>query len=126
MDHQHATTALITGGTSGIGLATAHELASRGLRVFLCARDGDRVTATVAKLRSEGFDVAGTACDVRSADDIARTVEEASAFGELGVLVNNAGRSGGGVTAQIADDLWHAVLETNLTSVFRMTKAVLN
>ncbi|MFI6896651.1 SDR family NAD(P)-dependent oxidoreductase [Streptomyces sp. NPDC050256] len=126
MDHQHANTALVTGGTSGIGLATVHELASRGLKVFLCARDGDRVATTVEKLRSEGFDVAGTACDVRSEDDILRTVEEAGAFGEVGILVNNAGRSGGGVTAQIADDLWQEVLATNLTSVFRMTKAVLN
>jgi ketoreductase len=126
MDSRNGNTALITGGTSGIGLASAYALATRGLKVFLCARDGDRVATTVAKLRAEGFDAAGSTCDVRSAEDILRTVAEANAFGEVDILVNNAGRSGGGVTAQVSDDLWQEVLDTNLTSVFRMTKAVLN
>jgi ketoreductase len=118
-------TALVTGGTSGIGLAVVRELAGHGRAVFLCARDAGQVTATVAELRDEGLNVAGTVCDVRSADDIRRTVEEANAFGPVGILVNNAGRSGGGITAEITDELWQDVLETNLTSVFRMTKAVL-
>src|SRR5690606_3326361 len=59
--------------------------------------------------------------------DIATFVGSAvERYGPIEVLVNNAGRSGGGVTADIDDDLWSAVIDTNLNSVFRMTREVLN
>jgi ketoreductase len=118
-------TALVTGGTSGIGLAVTRELASRGMRVFICARDGANVDTTVKELRGDGFDVRGTAADVRSQEDIDALVAAANAFGPVEILVNNAGRSGGGITADIDDDVWNDVIETNLTSVFRVTRAVL-
>lgn len=119
--------ALVTGATSGIGLAVARLLARQGHRVFIGARDGDNVAATVKELRAEGLDVDGTTLDVRSADDVRTFVGAAVArYGTVDVLVNNAGRSGGGVTADLADDLWDDVIDTNLTSVFRVTREVLN
>ena len=118
-------TALVTGGTSGIGWAVVNELAARGIGVFFCARDRDQVELTVKELRTRGFDVDGTVCDVRNQDDIDALVERASAFGPIDVLVNNAGRSGGGVTADIDDELWYDVIDTNLNSVFRVTREVL-
>jgi ketoreductase len=119
-------TALITGGTSGIGLAVTRALAQDGVRVFLCARGEDRVADTVKSLCAEGMDVEGVACDVRSLPDIRRLVRSAvDTFGPVRILVNNAGRSGGGSTAQIADELWDDVIDTNLNSVFRVTREVL-
>ncbi|MFF3753460.1 3-oxoacyl-ACP reductase FabG [Streptomyces sp. NPDC002018] len=120
-------TALITGATSGIGLAAARLLAEQGHRVFLCARDETAVAETVKSLQGEGLEVDGTTADVRSKEDVAELVRAAVArYGTIDVLVNNAGRSGGGVTADLADELWSDVIATNLTSVFLVTREVLN
>ncbi|MYR46951.1 3-oxoacyl-ACP reductase FabG [Streptomyces sp. SID5910] len=119
--------ALVTGATSGIGLAVARLLAGQGHRVFLGARNADNVHATVKELREEGLDVDGAVLDVRSPDDVREFVRAAvDRYGPVDVLVNNAGRSGGGVTADLADELWDDVIDTNLTSVFRVTREVLN
>ncbi|MFK0171021.1 3-oxoacyl-ACP reductase FabG [Streptomyces sp. NPDC090306] len=124
---QAAPVALVTGGTSGIGLAVVRLLAASGHRVFLGARDADRVAATVKELTAQGLEVDGTAADVRDRAAVEHLVRAAvDRFGTIDVLVNNAGRSGGGVTADIADELWEDVLDTNLTSVFRVTREVLN
>ncbi|MEU5322132.1 3-oxoacyl-ACP reductase FabG [Streptomyces sp. NPDC021056] len=119
--------ALVTGATSGIGLAAARILATGGHRVFIGARTAENVTSTVKQLREEGLDVDGAAVDVRDSDSVTAFVTAAvERFGTVDVLVNNAGRSGGGVTADIDDELWDDVIDTNLNSVFRMTRAVLN
>jgi ketoreductase len=118
--------ALVTGATSGIGLAVTRSLAAAGLSVFVMARDAERLKATLAELTAEGLTVDGLAGDVRVAGDVRAFVAGAiDRFGPVDVLVNNAGRSGGGVTAQIADELWYDVVETNLNSVFRVTREVL-
>jgi len=120
-------TALVTGGTSGIGLATVRILADKGLRVYLCARHNDEVRTVVDKLRGEGLDVDGRTADVRSDEqvrDLVRGVVDR--YGPLHVLVNNAGRSGGGPTAGITDELWYDVIDVNLNGVFRVTREVLN
>ncbi|MGW6893188.1 3-oxoacyl-ACP reductase FabG [Streptomyces chartreusis] len=127
MAQQHKRVALVTGATSGIGLAVARLLAEQGHRVFLGARTPENVASTVKELREEGLDVDGAAVDVRSADGVRAFVQAAvERFGSVDVLVNNAGRSGGGVTADIVDELWEDVIDTNLNSVFRMTREVLN
>ncbi|MET9916965.1 3-oxoacyl-ACP reductase FabG [Streptomyces sp. NPDC059605] len=119
--------ALVTGATSGIGLAVTRLLAQHGHRVYLCARTEDAVARTVGELRDEGLEVDGTAADVGSKEDVRRLVAAAvERFGTIDVLVNNAGRSGGGVTADIADELWFDVINTNLNSVFLVTREVLN
>jgi ketoreductase len=119
-------TALVTGGSSGIGLAIARGLAEAGLRVFICARHAEHVQATVDKLRGEGLEVDGAVCDVRRVPDVVTLVTAAvDRYGPINVLVNNAGRNGGGVTAQIPDEEWDDVIDTNLNSVFRVTRAVL-
>jgi ketoreductase len=118
--------ALVTGGTSGIGLAVTALLARQGMAVFLCARSEENVGTTVKTLGEQGLPVDGTRCDVRDGADVGRLVDAAlDRYGRVDVLVNNAGRSGGGVTADITDELWFDVINTNLNSVFLVTREVL-
>ncbi|MEU8592080.1 3-oxoacyl-ACP reductase FabG [Streptomyces sp. NPDC048664] len=127
MSTQAKRVAVITGATSGIGLASARALAAGGHRVFIGARNADNVAETVKQLQDEGHEADGATLDVRdTASATAFVAAAVDRFGTIDVLVNNAGRSGGGVTADIDDELWDDVVETNLTSVFRLTKAVLN
>ncbi|MCH0540296.1 3-oxoacyl-ACP reductase FabG [Streptomyces sp. MUM 203J] len=126
MGTQDRRVALVTGATSGIGLAVARNLAKGGARVYLCGRDAARVAGTVKELRDEGLDVDGTTCDVTSRADVERFVAAAmERFGAPDILVNNAGRNGGGDVAEMSDELWYDVINTNLNSVFLVTREVL-
>jgi len=120
-------TAIVTGATSGIGLAVTRLLAERGHRVFICARNADNLAHIVKRMRDEGHEVDGTPCDVGSAVQVRKFVMAAvQRYGPIEVLVNNAGRSGGGVTAELTDELWLDVINTNLNSVFLVTRDVLS
>jgi ketoreductase len=125
-DHSPHRVALVTGATSGIGLAVTKHLAALGLQVFLCARTAGNVALVVKQLREDGLDVDGCPGDVRSTKDVRAVVQAAvDRYGPVDVLVNNAGRSGGGVTAEITDELWFEVIDTNLNSVFLVSREVL-
>jgi ketoreductase len=126
MTEQTQQVALVTGATSGMGLEIATTLARQGIAVYLCSRRHDAVAATVKDLQDQGLDVDGSSCDVRSLEQIQQYVRAGvERFGPIDILVNNAGRPGGGNTSLLADELWCDVIDTNLTSVFRMTKEVL-
>ncbi|MDW8805213.1 3-oxoacyl-ACP reductase FabG [Streptomyces scabiei] len=127
MSDQDNRVAVVTGATSGIGLAVARLLATQNHRVFIGARSEEDVAATVKQLVDEGLDVDGGVLDVRSDAGVSAWIQAAvNRFGTIDVVVNNAGRSGGGVTADIDAELWHDVIDTNLNSVFRVTKEALN
>lgn len=84
--------ALVTGGASGIGFATARRLAQDGDRVLIVDRRPDAGRDAEARLRSEGLDVAFRPGDVTVEDDVRRVVRETEErFGRVTVLVNNAG-----------------------------------
>jgi ketoreductase len=117
---------VVTGGTRGIGLAVTELLAGQGIRTFICARQADELNTVVEKLRGQSLEVDGAVCDVTDPASIITLVAKArERYGPIEVLVNNAGRSGGGVTAQITDELWLDIVNTNLNSVFRMSREVL-
>lgn len=121
-------TALVTGGTRGIGRAIVQALAESGCRVVFCGRDEDAVRETESALRALDLDVHGMRADVRDAADVGALVARAVALGNgsgVEILVNNAGRPGGGPTREISDELWDDVIATNLSSVFRMSREVL-
>jgi 3-oxoacyl-[acyl-carrier protein] reductase len=110
-------TALVTGGSRGIGAAIARELASAGASVVVGYRSGAEEAEAVAG------EIGGRAvqADVSAPEDARRLVEEA---GDLDVLVNNAGITRDGVLARMSDEDWQSVLETNLSSVFYTCRAV--
>ncbi len=117
---------LVTGATSGMGLTITERLAELGHHVYICARREDMLADTIKNLRGKGLEVDGTTCDVSKPEQIQAFVQSAvERYGTVDILVNNAGRSGGGATAEIPDELWFDVINTNLNSVFLMTKAVL-
>ena len=109
--------ALVTGGSRGIGRAIAVELASAGASVVIGYRSGAEEAEVVAA------EIGGRAvqADVSDADDAKRLVGEA---GELDVLVNNAGLTRDGLIARMSDDDWRAVIDTNLGGVFHTCRAV--
>ncbi|MFJ9846951.1 SDR family NAD(P)-dependent oxidoreductase [Kitasatospora sp. NPDC101155] len=118
--------ALVTGGSSGIGAAVARRLAAAGHTVTICGRDPEKLDRTAAELSGHGVPVTALTADVSDPHQVRDLVGRAvEANGPIGILVNNAGRNGGGRTAELTDELWREVLGTNLDSVFYVTREVL-
>lgn len=119
--------ALITGGSRGIGKATASTYARAGARVFVCARGGDDLARTVTEIRNGGGDIDGLTGDVGKPEEARRIVGAAvKRYGAIHVLVNNASLLGPRieiVSYPVAD--WEEVLRVNLTGVFLLTQQVL-
>jgi 3-oxoacyl-[acyl-carrier protein] reductase len=117
--------ALITGGSKGIGLAIARSLGRLGAKLSLCARHADKLETAATELQNEGAKVMVTAADVTRASDIGKLVQKTEqSFGAIDVLVNNAGIGYFGPFQGAAEAEWDAVLDTNLKSVFLLSKAV--
>jgi 3-oxoacyl-[acyl-carrier protein] reductase len=115
---------LISGGSSGIGLATAERFLEEGSRVFVCGVDPGEVEAAVAGLAPRG-EISGLACDVSLEADVARmTGTAARALGGVDVLANNAGIARRDPFLAIAPADWDRVLEVNLRGMFLVAQAV--
>jgi NAD(P)-dependent dehydrogenase (short-subunit alcohol dehydrogenase family) len=112
-------TAVITGGTKGIGYAIAEALAARGAKVFICGRNKRELNSAAEKLSKQGT-AAGEICDVRNEDQVRMMLEEcARIFGWIDILVNNAGIGILGKTVEeMSGDEFRQTLETNLFGVF--------
>ena len=117
-------TAVVTGGSRGIGAAVAALLAERGAAVVVSARDADRLDAAVKDLEAMGTPVVGVTGDVSRRDDAERVVDTArERFGRLDILVNNAGITRDGLLLRMKDEDWDRVIEVNLRGAFVMTRA---
>jgi NAD(P)-dependent dehydrogenase (short-subunit alcohol dehydrogenase family) len=115
---------LVSGGSSGIGLATAQRFLEEGSRVFLAGLDRREVDGALADLQPSG-EVSGLACDVSLEGDVARMVEAAEgALGGIDVLINNAGTARRDPFLSIAADDWDRILAVNLRGVFLVAQAV--
>jgi NAD(P)-dependent dehydrogenase (short-subunit alcohol dehydrogenase family) len=115
---------LISGGSSGIGLATAQRFLEEGSRVFLAGLDEREVDSALAGLRPSG-EVSGLACDVSLEDDVARMVAAAHrALGGIDVLINNAGTARRDPFLTIAAGDWDRIVAVNLRGMFLVAQAV--
>ncbi len=118
--------AIVTGGSRGIGRATSLSLAREGATVIACARHPEQLNtlpAEAADLKCMGKIITRT-LDVTDAAKIEKWVDDiATDFGRLDVLVNNAGITRDGLVMNMTDEQFDEVIETNLRSVFLMTRA---
>ena len=115
--------ALVTGGGSGIGRCTAHELAALGAAVAIVGRKADKLAAVRAEIEADGGACSTHVCDIREEDAVRATIAEVLAqHGRIDALVNNAGGQFPAPLAAISAKGWNAVVHNNLTGGFLMAR----
>jgi 3-oxoacyl-[acyl-carrier protein] reductase len=116
---------LVTGGSRGIGRAVALRLAMMGSSVAICGRDIKALQSVAAELQSRVPRVFSRAADVSRSADVAALVDETEAtLGPISILVNNAGLGVFGPAHEKSEEDWDGALNTNLKSVFLVSRAV--
>jgi acetoacetyl-CoA reductase len=120
--------AYVTGGMGGIGTAISRRLCRDGLRVVAgCGPGSRRKDEWVEQLRAEGLEVFASEGDVSNWDSTTQAFDRVKAeHGPIDVLVNNAGITRDGLFQKMTSERWHLVIETNLNSLFNVTKQVLD
>jgi len=117
-------TAIVTGGSTGLGRQMAEGLAEMGANLVLCARKKERCEQAAHELSALGVKTLALACDVRNPADIQRVVDSAVAeFGRNDILINDAGASWGAPVEDMRLEHWNKVIETNLTGTFLFSQA---
>lgn len=115
--------AVVTGGTEGIGRATALRLAQEGAHVAICARRQEPLERTAAELRKHGAEPLAVAADMSKAADTERFMNAVVArFGRIDILVNNAGTSARGKFLEVDDKAWSGDLELKVFGAIRCAR----
>lgn len=118
-------TAIVTGGSRGLGKEMAEGLAEADASLMLCARRAEWLDETLEEFRARGFNVEGKLCDVSKPVEIQTVVVETiEKFGKIDVLINNAGISWGAMPEEMSLEKWQMVLDVNLTGCFLFAQAV--
>ncbi len=115
-------TALVTGGSSGIGQATAQLLARRGAQVVFCSNDPSSVTHAEAAGQAQGVAMTGVVADVAVAADMQRFVAVAATLGGVDLLANCAGIRWNGTVVDTAEADWDRIMAVNLKGIFLAAK----
>ncbi|HEY0350832.1 MAG TPA: SDR family NAD(P)-dependent oxidoreductase [Gemmatimonadales bacterium] len=116
----------MTGGTEGIGRATAFALGRAGYSIGVCSRSGAKVKRVVEELRAEGIEAAGAVADVGQPDQVTPAMDQLTrTLGEMQVLVNNAGVLIAKPFEELTLEDWDTTMATNLRSLYLVTRAVL-
>lgn len=125
-DLLHGQVALITGGGSGIGAECARVLGAAGARIAIASRKPDRIAKAARGLSEElGQPVLGVPCDIRDRDSVTALVQAVvEEFGRIDILVNNGGGQFLSPAEAIRPKGWDAVIGTNLTGTWNVTRAV--
>ncbi|MFG6147805.1 SDR family NAD(P)-dependent oxidoreductase [Halobacillus sp. B23F22_1] len=117
--------AMITGGSKGIGLGMAHCLGRMGAKLAISSRGLDDLENAEKELSNEGYDVMATSVDVTNKESVNAWVDEVvGQFGEVHILVNNAGTNIRKPLIEVEEEDWDRVLDTNLKGVFLVGQAV--
>jgi len=118
-------TALITGGSRGLGLQMAHALGEAGARVLVSSRKAADLEEAVSRLKHAGIDASFIAADAGAPDDIGRLATEAHArLGQIDILVNNAGATWGAPAQDHPLEAWDKVMNLNVRGYFLLSQAV--
>jgi len=119
--------ALVTGASQGIGRACGLKLAAAGASVAVAARNQEKLNDLVAEITAAGGKAAAFALDVGDEEQVKATVKTAIAqFGKIDILVNNAGITKDTLVMRMKRADWDAVLQTNLTSAYLCTQAIMS
>lgn len=117
--------AIVTGGSRGLGREMAEGLAEAGASLMLCARRAEWLDETIEEFRAKNFRVEGKLCDVSKADEIQAVVDDTiKIYGKIDILINNAGISWGAMPEEMPLEKWQKVLDVNLTGCFLFAQAV--
>ena len=118
--------ALVTGGTGGIGSAICKKLADMGHKVATNYRNEEKTQAWLQQMRAQGYDITAVKGDVSSPEEAEALVREAEAkLGPVDILVNNAGITRDTTFHRMTAQHWNEVINTNLNSVYNMTRPVI-
>ena len=118
-------TALVTGGSRGLGLQIAEALGEAGAKILLCSRKAADLEEAAAHLQAKGIDTRWVAADASRPDDIARVADEAmQRLGQVVILVNNAGATWGAAAESHPLEAWDKVMNLNVRSLFLMSQAI--